>query len=251
MHRDRFVVVLIIVCMFALCACATTKEQKKFSDAEQQDLAYQFYRENLTRHNPRAAKINVQMGMGYLERGNIEQAQRKLDLAMQQDGKSSLVLDGMAYFLESTGEPERAEIYYRQAIDYAENKGEANNNYGTFLCRQKQYTKAIDYFLTAINDTHYTTPGKAYENAGLCALKIPNKKLAEKYFLKALQKQPRSPTSLLEMGYISYDKNRYAVANNYLKRYNALVTPTSQSIWLAGQIAREIDENGQKARVLS
>jgi type IV pilus assembly protein PilF len=246
--KTLFTAVLVVA---VLSACTTTTDHKKSSDLDQQDLAYKLYRENLTRHNPRAAKINVQLAMGYLKQGNVQQAQSKMELAMQQDKQSSVVLGGMAYFLEKTGEPEKADAYYRQAIQHAEDKGEANNNYGAFLCRKKHYSDAITYFLKAVNDQHYQTAGEAYENAGICALKIPDERLAEHYFRKALEKQPRLPTALLEMGTISYDGGNYTLADDYLRQYKKLAEPTPQSIWLAEQIAHEIDQKGRPFRRVS
>lgn len=236
-HKKAF----FIIAVFFLSACSSVSQQATSSDVAQQDLAYKIYKENLTRHNPRAAVINVQLAMGYLEQGNTQQAKHKIELAMQQDKNSSLVMGGMAYFLEKTGEPEAADTYYRAAIKLAQNKGEANNNYGAFLCRKKQYTQAIQYFLMAVADQRYTTPGEAYENAGLCALKIPDQQLAAQYFRKALEKQPKLSTSLLELGAISYDTANYAAADKYLKQYNKFAEPTQRSVWLAERVSQGLN----------
>lgn len=237
-------------CLSMLGGCQSTttvteNENTKIASTDEQDLAYEYYKQNISRHNPRAAQINVEMALAYLKAGNVERAQSKLNLATLQDENSSLVSGAMAYFLEMTGEPKKAEQYYQKAIRQADNasKGDANNNYGAFLCKQKRYTQAIEYFLVAVQDPDYIYPGKAYENAGLCALKIPDKTLAEKYFTKALQKQPRSTTSLLEMANISYDNKQYVMADNYLKRYNTLTQPTSQSQWLSEQIANKLESH--------
>ena len=64
---------------------------------------------------------------------------------------------------------------------YYELKLHLQNNYGVFLCRQKKYTEAIIHFLLATKDPAYLHVSDAYQNAAHCALKIPNRALADQY----------------------------------------------------------------------
>lgn len=140
--------------------------------------------------NQKAANYNAQLGLVYLQHGDINLAKSKLLLANQQSPNDALVLDSMAYFLETTGEAEAAEHYYLQAIKYYPKYGTVQNNYGTFLCRHNRYQEAIKHFILATQDIHYLNTASAYENAGWCALKIPDKKLAKKYLQKSLANDP-------------------------------------------------------------
>ena len=94
------------------------------------------------------------------------------------------------YFLEKTGNVEAAQQYYLQAIKIAPKTGAVQNNYATYLCRHGYYQQAITHFLLAAQDANYLHVANVYENAGICALKIPNKKLAHKYFQTAIQHDP-------------------------------------------------------------
>jgi type IV pilus assembly protein PilF len=135
--------------------------------------------------NPTAAKYNVELGLGYLKQGNVIRAKQKLLLALKQDPRNPIVQDAMGYFLENTGELKQAAVHYRRAVELAPRSGAAQNNYGTFLCRVGRYPESIQYFLAAVQDPAYLHTSLAYENAGKCALKIPDKKLARLYFVKA------------------------------------------------------------------
>ena len=137
-----------------------------------------------------AAGFNTKLGLAYLQQGDIPRAKSKMLLALQEDSDNPIVLDAMGYFLEKTGDIKRAEQYYLRAIALAPNMGATQNNYGTYLCRHKRYQDAIDHFLLATQDPHYLHVANAYENAGVCALKIPNKKLANKYLQAAAQHDP-------------------------------------------------------------
>lgn len=147
---------------------------------------------NTPKTNPEAAIDNTKLGLLYLQQHKIEPAKAKLLLAMQQDPNSPIVLDSMAYFIEQTGDSSKAKAFYLKAIDLKPENSELKNNYGAYLCRQKQYKKAIKYFLLAARDINYLYTAKAYENAGLCALRIPNKKLAQKYLKKSLENDPNN-----------------------------------------------------------
>jgi type IV pilus assembly protein PilF len=140
--------------------------------------------------NPEAASINTQLGLNYLQEGDIVSAKSKLLLALQEDPDNPMVLDAMGYFWERTGDLDSAEEYYLRAIKLAPNKGEVQNNYGTYLCRHRHYHESIKHFLLAAQDINYLHVAAAYENAGLCALKIPDKKLARKYLELAVKHDP-------------------------------------------------------------
>ena len=137
-----------------------------------------------------AAGFNTKLGLAYLQQKDIPRAKSKMLLALQEDPDNPIILDAMGYFLEKTGDVKSAEQYYSRAIKLAPKMGAAQNNYGTYLCRHGRYHEAINHFILATQDANYLHVADAYENAGLCALKIPNKKLAHKYLQAAAQHDP-------------------------------------------------------------
>ncbi len=194
--------------------------------------------------NPTASMYNVQLGVAYMQQGDVQRAKKKLRLALQQDPNSSMALDAMALLLENTGSDHNAKQYYLRAIEAHPQEGSVHNNYGAYLCRKGQFDAANEQFMLAIQDPNYATPGRAYENAALCAQKMPDQKLAKAYFVKALQNDPKLPNSLLEMGEYSYEAKDYVRANNYLTRYAKYAKPTAQSLWLGIRVAKQLgDEN--------
>lgn len=155
-----------------------------------------------------AAKYNVELGLGYLQRGDMARAKHKLLLAEAEAPKDPMVLDALGYFYERAGEPKRAETYFLQAVKLAPHRGAIQNNYGTFLCRQGQYHASLEHFTAAATDPHYLHPALAYVNAGQCALKIPNRALAEHYFKRALAHDPKQATALLELKKLGYNPKK-------------------------------------------
>ena len=131
------------------------------------------------------ANLNANLGLAYLQENQPEQAKYRLLLALEQAPYNPLTQDAFAYYLEKIGEFEQAKKHYLLAIRFSKHPGSAKNNYGTFLCRRGKYQEAITYFLAASQDFYYLNVAGTYENAGLCALKIPDPKQARLYFSKA------------------------------------------------------------------
>lgn len=176
---------LLLMCF--IVGCSTTKSSDNLSDEK----------------NKRTAKINTELGMTYFQQHNLTRAKQKLLLALEEDPTLPEAWYSMGYLLESTGQKAEAGIYYKKATELAPGRGDAQNNLGTYLCRMGDYKGAVTHFVMATQDRNYLDIAAAYENAGLCALKIPDKQLATVYFQKALEQ----------------DNNRHVAANE-LKKLN-------------------------------
>ena len=176
-----------------------------------------------------AAKINIRLGIAYLQRQDISRSKQKFLLALEEAPNLPESWYAMAYFLEQTKNNEQANLYYKKAIALAPSRGDTLNNYGTFLCRVGKYREAVNYFLRATLDPKYLDPSAAYENAGLCAAKMPNKVLAMQYFKRALDEDPTRTTSLLELAKLNYQSKNYEAAEGHLNQYLKLAIPTEET----------------------
>ena len=211
-----------VVC-FALFGCSTETSHPQGPAKNQQE----------------ASSLNVQLGLQYLDQGNTPRAKQKLLLAMEQH-ESPRSYGAMAYFYEKTGDVINAEKYYLMAISENSNAGAGHNNYGAFLCRQGQYQKAEQQFQLAVKDTNYLNTASAYENAGLCALLIPNQQQAEDYFQKAVQQNPRMWSSLAQLAKINYQQGKYAQANQYLQTYLSSSSISPDFLLLGVKVALQL-----------
>lgn len=194
--------------------------------------------------NPEAANYNVQLGMGYLEQGDVQRAKHKLLQAMDQDAKSAPAQEAMGALMENTGETNHAEKYYQRAVELDPNSGSAHNNYGAFLCRMKRFKDADREFNLAVQDLAYLNTAETYENAGLCAMQVPDNAKATGYFQKAILQDARRANSYLALGQISFDQKNYSASQKYLDQYMQLVPdPGPEALWLGIRIARIQKDN--------
>ncbi|KFI23488.1 pilus assembly protein PilF [Nitrosococcus oceani] len=188
----------------------------------------------------KAAKINVQLGVEYFKQGELEQALKKLERAIQQDPKLPSAYNALALLKQRLGQAEEAEKYFQRAIKLDPEYSEAQNNYGVFLYNQGHYGDAEARFLEAVKNPLYGTPELAYENAGMAAQKQVEFDKAERYYRKALQLEPRLLKSLYHMAEISFEKGHYQRAQEYLQRYRVGARHTPKSLWLGIRIEREL-----------
>lgn len=185
----------------------------------------------------KAAEVNVQLGLAYLKQGNVQRAKQKLLQAYGQAPSSPDVSGALAYFFEKTGNEQQAQTYYQKALSLAPGKGPQLNNYGAFLCRNGKYAAATKYFDRANQDINYVNSAGATENAGLCALAIPNIAMAKKYFMQAIEQDPRRYKSYYELARMSIDKQDYKQAIAWVNQYQNNNTLRADLALLAYQAA--------------
>lgn len=146
-----------------------------------------FLRSDNQMHTPDAL---VSLGIAYLQLGNLEKARSALNQALAADPRSPVSWGAMAYLEEISGNLTEAGNDYRRAIQLSPRQGEAHNNYGIFLCRHGQPRQGIQEFLKATQLPTYIYRAAAYENAGLCAQRIPDPAAAQTWFAAALRNSP-------------------------------------------------------------
>lgn len=185
-----------------------------------------------------AAKINVQLGIAYLERKDLQRARQKLVFALEQAPSIPETWYAMGYFLENTGNTKEAEQYYLKSIALAPQRGDVLNNYGTYLCRTKKYQLAIHYFNQAVKDKTYMDPSGTFENAANCALKIPQLADAKLYFTRALEEDPNHVSALLGLAEVYYQEKNYAAAKKKLQEFLRFSAPNVQSFQLEKKLEK-------------
>jgi type IV pilus assembly protein PilF len=185
----------------------------------------------------KAAQIRLSAGLQYLKTGHLLNAKRHLDKALELGANSGNVHFGIAYYFEKVKEFDKAENSYQKALGFEKNNPDFLNGYASFLCVQGDFTKAQKYFTKAIEQPIYADIASAYMNAGVCAKRSNLKQIAASYFRKALNRNNKLPTALIEMAEVEFDKLRYERAHSYIQRYEEVSRPSSSSLWLALRIA--------------
>ncbi|HYW04551.1 MAG TPA: type IV pilus biogenesis/stability protein PilW [Gammaproteobacteria bacterium] len=194
-----------------------------------------------------AARLNTQLGIGYMQQEQYELAKQKLMRALSQADLPETHV-ALAELYRRMDRDKLAEKQFRKALDLAPDRPETHNNYGVFLCDQGRYKDAVSQFMQAVNNPAYSTPAYAYTNAGLCVQRKGDSRQAGKYFRQALQVNPRFGQALYQMAALSYRKGKYMNARAFLERYAQVAPPTPDSLWLAVRTERKLGNKQAAAK---
>ena len=185
------------------------------------------------------AKLHTELGAAYYSRGSMGVALEELRTAVAADSDYAPAHGMLGVVYQELREDRLAEQSFERALRLAPNDPDINHNYGWFLCQTKREQSSIGYFQQAIRNPLYPMPWRSYSAAGQCSMRTNNLKDAEEFFQRALKLEPDDPASLLNMGQIRYRQGNVSDARKLVSRYNKLVTPTAESLWLALRIERK------------
>jgi type IV pilus assembly protein PilF len=194
------------------------------------------------------AKVNTQLGLGYLGNGQLDLAWERLNAALMEDPDYAVAHNGIALVYNRLNEADKAEEHFKRAIALNPSDSAAQTNYGSFLCEHGRIDEGEKYFMKAVENPLYKNPAVAYTNAGTCKLRADDALGAEVYFRAALRSDPRFPVALVNMAELSFDGGQYMAARAYMQRYEEVSRHDSRSLWLGIRIE---DELGDKDAVSS
>jgi len=214
--------IILIITITGLSACSSKQEIVIEKKVQEPDLI-------------QASALNVQLAIGYIDRGQLGVAQEKLDKAIEQDPDNVDAYTSMAYLKRKVNELDEAEEYYLEALDIRSTNPNIHNNYGGLLCQMGRYDDALEEIKLAYEDPFYETPYLAYANAGTCLLDKGDYKEAETMLRKALRDQPNYAGALISMAEIGVKTEKYLMARAYIQRYHAIARPSAESLWLQVQ----------------
>ncbi|MES0874376.1 type IV pilus biogenesis/stability protein PilW [Sinimarinibacterium thermocellulolyticum] len=193
-----------------------------------------------------AARINTQLGLSYIQRGQFEVALDKLKRAIKQDPQFADAHAGIAYVYQRLGDPQRAEHHYRKALGLSPDDPALKNNFGVFLCSRDRSLEAERYFLEAARDSRYPTPAAALTNAGRCLLALQPEQ-AEKHLRKALQIDPGYREALGLMAQLSFQQGDYLRTRAFLQRFDLSSGATPYLLYIAARAEAALGDRAAAA----
>jgi len=201
--------------------------------------------------NRRAARSNVELGLNYMRQGQRAVAVEKLRKAVDVDPEFAGAHHGLALAYQEYEQSDLADRHFRRALSLDDKDSNLHNNYGAFLCGIKRFKEADKHFLVAINDPGYRTPARAWENAGVCALKNKEFDRAEEYLREALKLEPKLPASLLAMARLKFRVSDYFRTRAYIQRYEEVGMHNAETLWLAIETERGLgDEQAANRNIM-
>lgn len=188
---------------------------------------------------PKASKANAGLGINYLRRGELDLAKSKLTKALAQDDNNASAHAGFAQLQSRVGNAKLADVHYKKATELEPQVAEHNNIYGVFLCEQGDIAKAVKQFEVAATNPYYKTPEYAMDNAGVCLMDNNQFEEANAYFHRALRRNNKFSSVILNLSDLNLRIDRIEVAEAYYSRYETYGKSNSRSLWLGYQIVKK------------
>lgn len=196
-------------------------------------------------HN--SAKVHTELAGLYFERAQMGIALSEIELALKAEPGYAPAYNVRGLIHMELREEKEAEEDFLQSLRLDKADSEAHNNYGWFLCQRGREAESIPHFLAAVKNPLYTTPERAYLNAGLCSRKAGNNKDAADFLQRALRVRPDLGQALQALAELKFAEGDYHEAKKYVAAQGNENLTASQ-LWLAVRIERRIGDGNAEAR---
>lgn len=210
---------LVGAAVLALVACASaTNRAKKKGDA---------------------SNYNMQLGMAYLNQGDLGLAKEKLDRALAENPGDPNVHSAMAMLQDRLGHPEQADKEFKTALNIGPRSPDVLNNYAVYLCRNGRVDEGVKTFEEAAHNALYRTPEAAYTNAGVCLRGAKRDTQAAMSFQRALQVRPSFAEAAYQLADLDFQRGEVQDARDTVDRFCGSYEPTADLLLLGVRITRK------------
>lgn len=195
-----------------------------------------------TSNTDEAAGYNVQLGLGYLQQGNLNVAKEKLERAERESPHDPKVHSALGMLYERLGDQKQADAHYRTALSEAPKDPEIANNYAVYLCKSGRTDEGVKYFLEAGRNPLYRTPWAAYTNIGVCLRTAHRDDEAQRSLMHALEIKPNFAEAAYQLADLDFERGRLNDARAVLTHYTDSNEPTPDLLLLGVRIARAMGD---------
>src|SRR5581483_7320638 len=184
MRGARGVMVLSLIALAVAGCAAQQKKEKRLDDA---------------------SDYNTQLGIQYLNQGDVPLAKEKLDRALKEYPNNPKVHTARAMLFDRMHQPDDAEHEFQQALRLAPDDPDVSNNYAVYLCQAGKADQGVKRFEAVAKNALYRTPWVAYTNAGVCLRAAKKDAAAIANFKQALQLRPNFSEAAYQLASLQFD----------------------------------------------
>jgi type IV pilus assembly protein PilF len=195
-----------------------------------------------------ASNYNTQLGIDYMNQGDIPLAKEKLDRALKENPNNPKVHTARATLFEHMHLPAQAESEFQIALRLAPQDPDVSNNYAVYLCEIGKDDQGVKRFEAVARNALYRTPWIAYTNAGVCSHAAKHDDVAIAAFKEALQARPNFPEAAFQLASLQFTNGDVAGARNVIDTYLGSFDETPDLLLLGVRVAKA--QNDRVAFVL-
>ena len=160
------------------------------------------------------AEASRKLGEAYFQDGNYAYALRELYKAEELYPDDHILQNDLGIAYRMRGKPDLAIKHFKKSLELKPDYAPAKNNLGAAYFDKKDWDAAIACYKEVVRNVLYVTPHFPLNNLGRAYYEKKAYKLSEKYYLKALDMEPKFVPALQGLGqtYIAMGKISEAVA---------------------------------------
>lgn len=194
-----------------------------------------------------AAKYNVELGIAYMQRGELAVAKDKLERAVKESPRDPQVRSALALLYERLGNTDQADEEFREAVRLAPHDPDIANNYAVYLCRTHRAKQGVQQLLATARNPLYTTPEAAYTNAAVCLRSEHKDAEAQRALESAIALRPGFAEAIFQLADLEMQHGELANARARIDRYIEVYTATPDLLMLGVRISKALhDPRGQQ-----
>ena len=186
-----------------------------------------------------ASNYNMQLGMAYLNQGDLGLAKEKLDRAVAENPGDPNVHSAMAMLQDRLGHPDQADKEFKTALNIGPRSPDVLNNYAVYLCRSGRTDEGVKAFEEAAHNALYRTPEAAYTNAGVCLRGAKRDTQASLSFQRALQVRPSFAEAAYQLADLDLQRGEVQSARDTVDRFCSTYEPTADLLLIGVRITRK------------
>jgi tetratricopeptide (TPR) repeat protein len=173
------------------------------------------------------AKALRELGEAYLNEANYTYALRELLKAEKLSPNDHILQNDLGIAYRKKGKVDLSIIHFKKALKIKPDYSPARNNLGSSYYDKKDWNRAIECFEEVAGDFLYLTPHYPLYNLGRCYYAKKAYRLSEKYYLAALDEEPKFANAFSGLGqtYIA------------MKRFPEAVTALESALKIAPEFA--------------
>jgi type IV pilus assembly protein PilF len=196
----------------------------------------------------------MQLGLGYLQEGNLPIAKEKLERARDEDPDLPEIHGAMALLDGRLGKDKDADKEFRTALKLVPNDPSMLNNYAVFLCSHGRPDEGVRNFEQAAMNPLYSTPWAAFTNAGVCLRGAHRDDEAAARFERALRSNPAYSEAVFQASDLDLQRQKLADARLRIELFlfNNPATPDLLLLaWRIAQVQNDADAQQKYAARLA
>ena len=186
-----------------------------------------------------ASNYNMQLGMAYLNQGDLGLAKEKLDRAVAENPGDPNVHSAMAMLQDRLGHPDQADKEFKAALNLGPRSPDVLNNYAVYLCRSGRVDEGVKAFEEAAHNALYRTPEVAYTNVGVCLRGAKRDTQAAMSFQRALRIKPNFAEAAYQLADLDFRRGEVQSARETVDQFVSSYEPTADLLLIGVQVARK------------